>query len=290
MEQKSLGYVKVYRQLLESDVHSASFVARACFIDILLLLDRKTGVLCASVSDLTKIFGIKERKTTYKVLRELEQCEVISITWTRPLQIVVPGWAFYQRIKKVERPEKATKKTAESVYKIHTNENEKVCIKDTPSVYKKHTDVYKIHNECVKNTQHCVKNTHSPYAYKQEYITRKNKNILQEGNFSKNAVQNPDVLFNFSEPKTDLEKFVIFYLKGIESPLLGKENKVIVKALKNDIPHFDSILAKTKNLSQAKRILQNFVSSAKGKFSVYYLAQQIDSWRQEDEDKNYGKI
>lgn len=290
MEQKSLGYVKVYRQLLESDVHNASFAARACFIDILLLLDRKTGVLNTSVTDLTRILGIKERKTTYKVLRELESYEVIKITWTKPLEIAVPGWAFYQRIKRVEKPIKEQKTESESVYKIHTGQASKVCKKDTPSVYKIHRDVYKIHNECVKNTQQCVKNTHSPYAYKQEVLTRNKQEFLQEEANLKNANSKPEDFYNFSDPKTDLEKFVNFYLKGIESPLLEKENKVIVKALKNDIPHFDSILAKTKNINQAKRILQNFVSSAKGKFSVYYLAQQIDSWRQEDEDKNYGKI
>ena len=279
MEQKSLGYVKVYRQLLESDVHNASFAARACFIDILLLLDRKTGVLYSTITDLTRLLCVRDRKTTRKVLHELEECGVIKITWTTPLEIMVPNWAFFQRIKRVERQGKTAKGSSESEEKFPT----------------KLRKISPLSEEKIPTTEEKIptnwgKNPHSPYAYKQELNKNIKQEFLQEEANVKNANRKPEDFFNFSDPKTDLEKFVNFYLKGIESPLLGKENKVIVKALKNDIPHFDSILAKTKNLIQAKRILQNFVSSAKGKFSVYYLAQQIDSWRQEDEDKNYGKI
>ena len=282
MEQ-NLGYVKIYRQMLKSEIHRKSFAARACFIDILLLLDRKTGVLCSTVTDLAKLLCVKDRKTMRKVLHELEECGVIKITWTTPLQIMVPGWAFYQRIKKVERPEKATKEALVSEENFPTEPSPKVRKNSPPSEENFPTAEEKFPTKWGKNPQ-------PTYAYKQERTRIYNKNILQEREFSKNAVQNPDVFLNFSEPKTDLEKFVNFYLKGIESPLLKKDNKVIIKALKNDIPHFESILERTKDLSQAKRVLERFIKNATGKYSIYYLATQIDAWRQEDEEKQNGKI
>ena len=280
---KDLGYVKFYRQYLVSDIHNASFSARACFIDILLLLDRKTGVLCISVAELTKALGIKERKTTYKVLRELEAYDVIKITWTSPLEIMVPNWAFFQRIKKVE---KEPKTEPESVYKIHTKDDSKVCKKYTPSVYKIHNECVKNTQECVKNTQGCVKNTHSPYACKQEILTRSKQELLQEGQNQKNEISQTGKSFDFLNPQTDLEKFVNFYLKGTESPLLSKNNNSITKALKFELQHFQSVLDRTKDLKQAKGILTEYIRQAKGTYSIFYLAQQIDSRRAEFEEKH----
>ncbi len=289
MEQKLLGYVKFYRQYLVSDIHKASFIARACFIDILLLLDRKTGVLCISVTELTKCLGISERKTTYRVLRELESYGVIKITWTAPLEIMVPNWAFFQRIKRVEKQEKAVKTESESVYKIHTKQDSKVCTKDTPSVSEIHRGVSEIHTECVPDTHQCVRNTHSPYACKQEYITRSKQELLQEAANQKKEIPQNGKSLDFLNPQTDLEKFINFYLKGTESPLLSKNNLAIAKALKFEIQHFQSILDRTKDLKQAKEILKEYILQAKGTYSVFYLAQQIDYRRSDYEEKHPTK-
>lgn len=109
------------------------------------------------------------------------------------------------------------------------------------------------------------------------YINKNNKNFLYE---QKNFL-------DFENPKTDLEKLVLFFLKGTKHPGLQKANKneVLNSAMAMEIPHFQTVLDNCRDLEQAKACVAYYVKQAKGRFSMYYLAAQITSVRQEVESE-----
>ncbi len=92
---------------------------------------------------------------------------------------------------------------------------------------------------------------------------------------------------DFQNPKTDLEKLALYYLQGTNHPGLEKPNKneILNAAVHMDIPHFETILANCRDLEQAKACVARYVRRAKGLYSLYYLACQINSIRQEVESE-----
>lgn len=96
---------------------------------------------------------------------------------------------------------------------------------------------------------------------------------------------------NFQNPQTDLEKLALFYLKGTDHPGLKKvnNNEILNAAVRMDLPHFETVLANCRDLEQAKACVAHYVRQAKGTYSMYYLACQINSIRQEVESKEYKR-
>ena len=92
---------------------------------------------------------------------------------------------------------------------------------------------------------------------------------------------------DFQNPKTDLEKLALYYLQGTNHPGLKKpdNNEILNAAVHMDIPHFETILANCRDLEQAKACVARYVRRAKGLYSLYYLACQINSIRQEIESE-----
>ena len=92
---------------------------------------------------------------------------------------------------------------------------------------------------------------------------------------------------NFLNPQTDLEKLIRFYLEGVSHPALKKPNNnaLLNRAVQNDIPHFQTILANCDDLRQAQECVKKYVSEAKGQYSMFYLAGMINSVRQEVESR-----
>ncbi len=90
---------------------------------------------------------------------------------------------------------------------------------------------------------------------------------------------------DFENPKTDLEKLALFYAMGVKHPALAKVSKqnVLNRALAMEIPHFQTILDNCRDLDQAKACVAYYVKKAHGRYSMYYLASQINSVRQEVE-------
>ncbi len=56
-----------------------------------------------------------------------------------------------------------------------------------------------------------------------------------------------------------------------------------------DLPHFETVLANCRDLEQAEACVAHYVRQAKGTYSMYYLACQINSIRQEVESKEYKR-
>ena len=96
---------------------------------------------------------------------------------------------------------------------------------------------------------------------------------------------------NFQNPQTDLEKLALFYLQGTDHPGLKKvnNNEILNAAVRMDLPHFETVLANCRDLEQAKACVAHYVRQAKGTYSMYYLACQINSIRQEVESKEYKR-
>jgi len=83
----------------------------------------------------------------------------------------------------------------------------------------------------------------------------------------------------------------LFYLKGTDHPGLKKvnNNEILNAAVRMDLPHFETVLANCRDLEQAKACVAHYVRQAKGTYSMYYLACQINSIRQEVESKEYKR-
>ena len=92
---------------------------------------------------------------------------------------------------------------------------------------------------------------------------------------------------NITNPKTDLEKLALFFARGTKHPALKKPNanELLNIALKNDLPHFKTVLAACEDLEQAQKIVARFVKNSRGHYALYYLAQQVNSYRQELESE-----
>ena len=137
----------------------------------------------------------------------------------------------------------------------------------------------------IKNEPHAVQNLDRggiKFEPPTLYINKNNKNIFYTD--KKNFL-------DFENPKKDLEKLVLFYAKGVNHPALAKvsKNETLNRALAMEIPHFQTILDNCRDLQQAKACVAYYVKQAKGRYSMYYLASQINSVRQEvesEENKN----
>lgn len=106
---------------------------------------------------------------------------------------------------------------------------------------------------------------------------------------NKNIFISKKIFLNFQTPQTDLERLALFYLQGTDHPGLKKvnNNAVLNAAVRMDIPHFETVLANCRDLEQAKACVAHYVRRAKGTYSMYYLACQINSIRQEVESEEH---
>ncbi len=104
---------------------------------------------------------------------------------------------------------------------------------------------------------------------------------------NKNIFISKNLKLNFQNPTTDLERLALFYLQGTDHPGLKKvnNNEILNAAVRMDIPHFETILANCRDLKQAEACVARYVRQARGTYSLYYLACQINSIRQELESE-----
>lgn len=104
---------------------------------------------------------------------------------------------------------------------------------------------------------------------------------------NKNIFISKNLKLNFQNPTTDLERLALFYLQGTDHPGLKKvnNNEILNAAVRMDIPHFETILANCRDLKQAEACVARYVRQARGTYSLYYLACQINSIRQEVESE-----
>lgn len=137
------------------------------------------------------------------------------------------------------------------------------------------TAVQKMHRSGAENAPQQIHKVPVPYL---DFKNNKNIFYMKEKN-----------ILNFQDPQTDLEKLALYYLTGTNHPGLKKvnNNKILNAAIRMDIPHLETVLANCKDLEQAKKCVAWYVRKAKGTYSLYYLACQINSIRQELESEEY---
>lgn len=248
---KRVGYIKLHRKFLDSHVHKLKGAAFRLFIDLLLLAD-KDGILNTSFNGLVKETNIRCHKDIKRALEELKEAGAIQFESVPNLLIKLENWSSYQARNYGEKP--------------HTTYGEKphTPMGKNPTPYGEipHTHINSV-----------------PVPLKENY-----KNIFKNSETAKK--QNSKIL-NFLEPQTDLEKLIRFYLEGTCHPALKKPNAndLLNLAVQQDLPHFRTILANCDNLEQAKACVKKYVSEAKGTYSMFYLAGQINSIRQEVESQ-----
>lgn len=128
-----VGFVKVFRQILASSVAKEADSVFAAFIKILLLVDKKTGVLDTSVEEFSKLINHGSKVTTYRVLETLKKCRVIKTEkGYRTIKIIVPNWYFFQ-----QKNSFASVQKVNATEQISRTQNERVAFKKcTPSVQK----------------------------------------------------------------------------------------------------------------------------------------------------------
>ena len=251
MKKLQAGYIKLHRKFLDSHVHKLGSAAVCLFIDLLLLADQD-GEIETSYSALQRVVNIRCHKTVLAALTQLKQAQAIDFSVRPNLFIKLINWGGYQ--------------AKQGMGKIPTN-----CGKNSHSAMGKSPIVY-------------GKNSHSAIIRYPLDINNNINNSLYKNN--KNFLYKEKFL-DFNSPKTDLEKLILFYLKGTKHPALKKpdNNELLNAAVKNDVPHFQTILANCDNLQQAKKCVQKYVQEANGKYSMFYLAGMINSVRQEIESR-----
>ena len=254
MKIQNAGYIKLHRKFLKSHVHKLKGCAFRLFIDLLLLADRD-GVVNTSFRELVNITDIRCHKDIKKALDDLKKAEAIVFESVPNLIIKLENWSSYQARTCGEKP--------------HTAYGEKP-----------HTTVGKNPTPCGEK----------PHTQKTDIISvpvQLNKRIYKNFKNSKNIKENFYKTLNFQNPQTDLEKLIRFYLEGTCHPALKKPNNndLLNLAVQQDLPHFRTILANCDNLAQAQECVKKYVSEAKGTYSMFYLAGQINSIRQEVESQ-----
>lgn len=282
------GYIKIHRVFLTSKIHSLGAPARACFLDILLLLDRKTGSFITNISELAELTKL-DRKTLRKVLEMLSKSNAIRIIRkdANNIQIVVPNWLRYQKKYAEKEIAEGGEKSSAAWGKIPRGWG------IIPTYWGKIPTL-------VGKNPHPLDFLHNsvPVILNVEEV-KEVKNILRKEGADKprgkKSFSESKLFLNLIDPKTDLEKLIAFYLKGVGNPAFKKPdaNQILNKAISNDIPHYEAILNQTESLKQAQDIVAEYVTETKGNFSVYYLSRQIDSRRQMWEEKHrrkYGKV
>lgn len=249
--QKS-GYVKLHRKFLVSEVRRLKPSVVCVFIDFLLLADYKTGQIALSYRKLSEILTVQHPKTLKEALDELERRGVIKTQRHPVLIIQICNWKRYQS------GEDYVSKSETYVSKTETKAFQKV------KQFVSKSETLPIHK--VPVSINVLKN-------KEYFFKEKMKGL------------------NFENPKTDLEKLALFFAKGIKHPALGKADwaQQLAAALREDLPHLQTVLNNTADLQQAKDIVARFVRNSKGHYALYYLAQQVHSYRQELESEQGGK-
>lgn len=254
MKIQNAGYIKLHRKFLKSQVRKLNSATVCLFIDLLLLAD-KDGQIETSVRELQEILGIGSHHTIKCGLEQLKKANAITVQQKPNLLIKLENWDTYQARATVA--ENATQSVAKSATDLWQKVPQSVAENATP-----------------ENAQLKV----PVQLNKKEYKNFKNSKNNKEKIFN---------LLNFQNPQTDLEKLIRFYLEGTCHPALKKPNAndLLNVAMAQDIPHFKTILANCDDLEQAKGCVKKYVSEAKGTYSMFYLAGQINSIRQEVESR-----
>lgn len=223
--------------------------ATVCFFIDLLLLADKNGQIITSLTELQAVLEIGSKHTVLDALKQLEKVSAVSIVRKPNLQISVPNWSLYQ--------------ARSSGAKTAPNGAENAL-----------GAVQKMHRSGAENAPAQI---HKVPVHYLDFKNNKNIFIYKK--------------LNFQNPQTDLEKLALFYLKGTDHPGLKKvnNNEILNAAVRMDLPHFETVLANCRDLEQAKACVAHYVRQAKGTYSMYYLACQINSIRQEVESKEYKR-
>lgn len=254
MKIQNAGYIKLHRKFLKSQVRKLNSATVCLFIDLLLLAD-KDGQIETSVRELQEILSIGSHHTIKCGLEQLKKAKAITVQQKPNLLIKLENWDTYQARATVA--ENATPSVAKSATVLWQKVPQSVAENATP-----------------ENAQLKV----PVQLNKKEYKNFKNSKNIKEKFFK---------TLNFKDPQTDLEKLIRFYLEGTCHPALKKPNAndLLNLAVQQDLPHFRTILANCDNLEQAKACVKKYVSEAKGTYSMFYLAGQINSIRQEVESQ-----
>lgn len=248
MKLQKTGYIKLHRRFLTSQVRKLNSATVCLFVDLLLLADQN-GQIITSLTELQKVLGIGSKHTILDALKQLENVSAVSVVRKPFLQITVPNFSVYQAR---SSGAKTAPNGAENALGV----------------------VQKMHRSGAENAPAQIHKVPVPYL-----DFKNNKNIF----ISKK------IFLNFQNPQTDLERLALFYLQGTDHPGLKKvnNNAVLNAAVRMDIPHFETVLANCRDLEQAKACVAHYVRRAKGTYSMYYLACQINSIRQEVESEEH---
>lgn len=246
MKMQKTGYIKLHRRFLTSQVRKLNSATVCLFVDLLLLVDQN-GQIITSLTELQKVLGIGSKHTILDALKQLEKVSAVSVVRKPFLQITVPNFSVYQA---------------------------RSCgAKNAPNGAENALGaVQKMHRSGAENAPLQIHKVQVPYL-----DFKNNKNIF----ISKN------LKLNFQNPTTDLERLALFYLQGTDHPGLKKvnNNEILNAAVRMDIAHFETILANCRDLKQAEACVARYVRQARGTYSLYYLACQINSIRQEVESE-----
>lgn len=254
------GYIKLYRKFLTSQVRRLKPSARCAFIDFLLLADYKSGEIRTSYRELAQTLTTRNQNTVKLILDSLEHVGAIKTKREPHLTIKILNWKRYQA-----GPQKEPAEAVENLWKSAT----KSVADATKSVAAGATkNVAKCYEKCSSD------NNKVPVSI----------NVFKEKEYFL-AKSVPHL--NITNPQTDLEKLALFFAKGTKHPALKKPNanELLNIALKNDLPHFKTVLAACEDLEQAQKIVARFVKNSRGHYALYYLAQQVNSYRQELESE-----
>ena len=250
MKIQKTGYIKLHRRFLTSHVRKLNSATVCFFIDLLLLAD-KNGQIITSYRELQEVLGVGSHHTFKVALEQLKKVSAVSFVNKPFLCIQLENWGQYQARAGVAQ-------TATSVAENAT--------------------------EVWHKLPQSVAQTATPQIHKVPVPSLDFKN-------NKNIFISKKIFLDFQNPQTDLEHLALFYLKGTNHPGLKKvnNNEILNAAVRMDIPHFETVLANCRDLEQAKACVAYYVRQAKGTYSMYYLACQINSIRQEVESKEYKR-
>lgn len=249
MKIQKTGYIKLHRRFLTSKVRELNSATVCLFIDLLLLAD-KNGEINTTLRELQETLKIGSKNTILGGLKALEKVSAVSVVSKPNLTITVTNWSTYQA-------------------KNIGSKTEPSGSKNEPSAVQK---MNQIGSKSEPQQIHKVPVPYLNFKNNKNIFYMKEKNIL-----------------NFQDPQTDLEKLALYYLTGTNHPGLKKvnNNKILNAAIRMDIPHLEIVLANCTDLEQAKKCVARYVRKAKGTYSLYYLACQINSIRQELESEEH---
>lgn len=250
MKIQKTGYIKLHRRFLNSHVRKLNSATVCFFIDLLLLAD-KNGQIITSYRELQEVLGVGSHHTIKVALEQLKKVSAVSFVNKPFLCIQLENWGQYQARAGVAQ-------TATSVAENAT--------------------------EVWHKLPQSVAQTATPQIHKVPVPSLDFKN-------NKNIFISKKIFLDFQNPQTDLENLALFYLQGTNHPGLKKvnNNEILNAAVRMDLPHFETVLANCRDLEQAKACVAHYVRQAKGTYSMYYLACQINSIRQEVESKEYKR-